>query len=85
MKTAKKKTRKKITFDVNASYDAQYYPEKDGQLEKIVGRSSNGSGMGMGERDLSWYCGNLNAAMVIFRKLLRVKKLTSLSLMVIRD
>ena len=46
-------TRKKPRWFVLASYPAERSPD-DERLEKLVGRMSDGSGMGFGRRDIDW-------------------------------
>ena len=40
---------------IEVSYAGRYYPCMDEIIEKIAKRESDGSGMGLGERDLSFY------------------------------
>lgn len=50
------KPKRKIEFVVAATYRAGLYFDDnlDGRLNKVVGHTEDGGGMGMGERDLSW-------------------------------
>lgn len=44
----------KLTYCLQIVYPAQHYPKGDHTLEELLG-SCSASGMGFGERDLSWY------------------------------
>lgn len=39
---------------VEIAYPGERYPELDDHFEKIAGRVCDGSGIGMGSRDMSW-------------------------------
>lgn len=58
----------------SVSYDIQYYPELDDKLEKLVGRHSDGSGMGMGERDISWYLSSKKRVLEVFSRISPLKQ-----------
>ena len=41
-------------FSVEVTYPGQYYPELDSKLENFMGQYAGASGMGFGQRDLSF-------------------------------
>ena len=70
----------KHTFFVNATYPANLYPQYDEKLSKLVKKNDYGSGMGFGERDITFYFSNTRKALAAFDKLNRCKKLCRISL-----
>ena len=72
---------KKI-FTVSVSYSADLYPEYDDVLASIAHTTDSGSGMGFGERDLSFSFGSLKTALGCFERMLDCRKLISISLIV---
>ena len=71
----------KVSFAISAyfPYTADF-EKKDAKLEKIVGRPSNGSGAGFGQRDLCWYFDSEDEAEKIYNKLKKVRWLDECSL-----
>jgi len=72
-------------YRIDLSYNADKYfddPDADRTYSKIVGRESDGSGMGMSERDMSWTLSSKARAMTVFDKLsaLRDKNLLRVTL-----
>lgn len=55
-----------------------WYTDED--LESCVGKSSDGSGGGFGERDICWYFKHLKQATDALKRLSKKKKLSTLSL-----
>ena len=60
-------------YIVKAVYE-DFDSEFDRRLEKAVGRSSDASGFGLGERDLAWYFKTEKAAKKALGKLNRFRK-----------
>lgn len=59
------------SYSVEVCYPDDLYPDKDRIMEEIVGIMSHGSGMGFGERDMSWSYKTLPAAKRCFDKLVK--------------
>ena len=59
-------------YRIDLSYNADLYfddYQTDSTYSKVVGRRSDGSGMGMGERDMSWTLSSKKRAISVFEKL----------------
>jgi hypothetical protein len=67
-------------YIIHCSYDSDLYPEMDQKLKDTVGRRSDGSGMGCGARDISWYFNHSAQAWEVFKKLRKKRNLTELTL-----
>lgn len=60
-------------YRIDLSYLAEGWPIDDQKYEKIVGRSADGSGMGMGERDMSRTLSSKSRALAVFNKLVDLR------------
>lgn len=78
MKTKRKSKiiRRTHYYVVACSHEFNY---EDKTLEEAVGRRSDGSGAGFGERDLDWQFDHLQQALKAFKALSRFQNLTTLT------
>jgi hypothetical protein len=69
------KPKNKYEYKVLVTYPADYYFDKeyDYKLRAIVGRYSDGSGMGMGVRDCNWYFKTLKGAKNTLNRIKKAK------------
>lgn len=59
-------------FILNVCYASRYYPGYDRELEKALG-DCDGSGIGLGQRDMSWYYKSKPALVKAVGKLMALK------------
>ena len=53
---ARAKTKAKVEYILKLEYDSEFYSTKfDHEIYSLVGKYSDGSGMGLGTRDHEWY------------------------------
>lgn len=71
-------------YIIDVTYGGEHYPQLDQKLNDIFGRYSDESGMGFGERDLAWFFKTRRTAQKYFDKLSRMKKLSQISLKIVR-
>ena len=75
-----KKRKPSNRYRVSASYRDYLYPDYDAKVTKLVGRKSDGSGMGFGERDVDFLFGTLAGALTAFKKLIRDHNIVSVGI-----
>lgn len=54
--------KRKKEYVVHVAYADKYYRRYDDVLEDLVGKDSDGSGLGMGTRDMDWAFDSVKAA-----------------------
>ena len=70
-----------MDYSVRVSYDfVKHGLEFDDKLDAVVGTHNGSSGVGFVERDLAWHFKSRKDAISAFKKLTRMRSLTSLCL-----
>ena len=64
---------KKVQYRVQVTYSG-YYAEYDNELNKVVGKISDSSGCGLGERDAGWYFPTMKEAKEAMAKIEKIAK-----------
>ena len=55
-----------------------HYPELDEKLENIMGKYSDASGLGFGQRDAAWYFKHSKQAFEKFKRLRKLRNLDTI-------
>ncbi len=75
----------KSKYSVDILYRSMFYPELDNKIESLMRRPRDASGMGFGQRDMTFVFKKKSSAKRAFEKLSKIKNLTKVSLVVDRD
>lgn len=69
-----------MSYQIIVDYPSKYYDKFDTLIKKTLKKDSDGSGMGFGQRDLSFYYRTLPAAIKAFQKLNKLRLIARITL-----
>ena len=74
-----------MIYSVSIAYPEEKYPELDNVLSKIAHAREYDSGIGFGERDMSFDYRHFNTAFAAFTRLRKCRQINSISLSIAKD